>query len=76
VEVMTTKASRQQARPMAQGKGNGKPAYFGTSGFQNCSRPRHLAAGTQRLVGSEALRLCQLTLGHFLELTDSLLNDF
>ena len=38
--------------------------------------PRHLAAGTRRLGGSETLRLCHLTLGNFLQLLDGVLTDF
>ena len=40
------------------------------------SRRGHLAAGTRRLGGSEALRLWYLILGNFLELLDCLLKAF
>ena len=35
-----TKAKKQHARPIAQGKGNSQDMHFGTSVFQDFSRPR------------------------------------
>ena len=37
---MITKANRQQAGLIVQGKGNGQDTYFFTSGLQDCFRPR------------------------------------